>query len=254
MGAGHAHVLYVHEHSPVHRLAAEVKVAAVLVFVVAVAVTPRQAVGAFAFYGAIALAVVALSRIPPGFLLLRLAGILPFILFAFFIPFIGTGERIDLVWLTVSREGVWAAWNIIAKASLGATASIVLVATTEVPAILKGLSALKVPAVIVSIGGFMVRYLELIVEELGRMRMAMTARGHDPRWLWQVRPIATGAGAMFVRSYERGERVHAAMVSRGFTGEMPVIEPLAPGLKMWAGGMLLPLAALAVSVASLVSR
>jgi cobalt/nickel transport system permease protein len=53
------------------------------------------------------------------------------------------------------------------------------------------------------------------------MRVAMTARGYDPRWISQARPIASSAGALFVRSYERGERVHAAMLARGFTGEMP---------------------------------
>lgn len=252
MGAGHAHVLYVHEHSPVHRLAPEVKVAAVLVYVIAVAVTPREAFVAFAFYAVAALGVVVLSRIPLGFLLLRLAGVLPFIVFAFFIPFIGTGERVDLMWLSVSRDGLWAAWNIVAKASLGATGSIVLVATTEVPGILKGMSVLRMPAVVVSIAGFMVRYLELIVDELGRMRMAMTARGHDPRWLWQVRPIATGAGAMFVRSYERGERVHAAMTSRGFTGEMPVLGGATPSLSVWVTAMAIPVAAVVVAVSAMV--
>jgi cobalt/nickel transport system permease protein len=46
----------------------------------------------------------------------------------------------------------------------------------------------------------MVRYLEVLAGELGRMRTAMTARGYDPRWLWQVRPIASSAGALFIRS------------------------------------------------------
>ncbi len=254
MGVGHAHVLYIHEHSPVHDLAPQVKVAAVLLFVVAVAVTPRQALGAFAFYAIAALVVVIVSRIPVGFLLLRLAGILPFILFAFFLPFIGTGDRVDIGWLNLSQDGLWAAWNIMVKATLGATASIVLVATTEVPAILRGMSALRVPPVLVSIAGFMVRYLELIVDELTRMRMAMTARGHDPRWLWQVRPLAAGAGAMFVRSYERGERVHAAMTSRGFTGEMPSTSTIRSGRWSWVVAMVVPAAALVVAVLSLVTR
>ncbi|MDH4140914.1 MAG: energy-coupling factor transporter transmembrane protein EcfT, partial [Coriobacteriia bacterium] len=35
---------------------------------------------------------------------------------------------------------------------------------------------------------------------------------------------------LFIRSYERGERVYAAMLSRGFTGTLPSPEPLALGL------------------------
>ena len=50
------------------------------------------------------------------------------------------------------------------------------------------------------------------------MRRARLSRGHDPRFLWQVGATARGVGALFVRSYERGERVHLAMLSRGFDG------------------------------------
>ena len=52
----------------------------------------------------------------------------------------------------------------------------------------------------------------------------MTARCHDPRWLWQARPLASSVGVLFVRSYERGERVHQAMLARGFTGTMPDLD------------------------------
>lgn len=224
MGIGHAHTLYLHGHSRVHRLEAETKVVAVFVFVVAVAVTPREAVWAFAIDAGVATAVLIAARIPFRFLVARLAGILPFIAFAFLIPFIASGEQIDLGLVSVSKDGLWAAWNIMAKATLGATAAIILAATTEVQKILRGMTVLRVPAVFVSIAGFMIRYLELIVEELGRMRLAMESRGYDPRWLWQIRPIASASGALFVRSYERGERVHAAMTARGFTGVMPVLD------------------------------
>ncbi len=53
------------------------------------------------------------------------------------------------------------------------------------------------------------------------MRMARIARGDSPRALHQARAIATGIGALFLRSYERGERVYAAMLSRGFDGKAP---------------------------------
>ncbi len=253
MGVGHAHALYVHEHSPIHDLAPETKVAAVLLFVLSVAVTPGQAVWAFALYTTIAVGVLWLSRIPLRFLTLRLAGILPFILFAFFIPFIGSGERIDFLWFTVSVDGAWAAWGIVAKATLGATASILLVATTEVPGILRGLAKLKVPVIVVTIAGFMIRYLELIVDEVQRMRQAMASRAYEPRWMGHVRPIATGAGSLFIRSYERGERVHSAMVSRGYDGTMPVLSDVRLSGLDWAKALGLPLmAAIAATVALVV--
>jgi len=224
MGAGHAHALYVHEHSVVHHMAPEAKLVATFLFVVAVAVTPRQAVWAFAVYAVLLASVTVISRVRPSFVALRLTAVVPFVLFAVLIPFVAGGESVDVLGVDVSREGLWGAWNVLAKASLGATASILLAATTEISEMLRGMSILKMPPVLTAIAMFMVRYLVLVSGELGRMRTAMTARGYDPRWLWQAKPVAASAGALFIRSYERGERVHAAMVARGFTGEMPDLD------------------------------
>ncbi|MBW3666093.1 MAG: cobalt ECF transporter T component CbiQ [Actinobacteria bacterium] len=252
MGAGHAHALYVHEHSAVHRLAPEAKLAAALSFIAAVAVTPREAVWAFGLYALVLALVLAAARVPPRFLFLRLLGILPFVAFAFLIPFVATGDRVEVLGIEVSGEGLWGAWNILAKATLGAATSIGLAATTEVPKLIEGLGALKVPAVLVSIAAFMIRYLELIAEELGRMRMAMAARGYDPHWLGQVKPIAAAAGAMFVRSYERGERVHSAMLARGYSGVMPVLRPAGAGWFDWLLAMTLPLTGVVIAAVALV--
>lgn len=253
MGAGHAHALYVHEHSFVHRLAPQVKVASGFGFVLLVAITPREAVWGFLIYATAIVAVAIASKIRPIFMALRLLGILPFVAFAFLIPFIASGQQIEVLGVEVSREGLWAAWNILAKASIGAATSIVLAATTEVPDILAGMNRLKVPVVLTSIAGFMIRYLELIVEEIGRIRVAMASRGYDPRWLWQARPIATSAGAMFVRSYERGERVYDAMVARSFTGEMPELRRRDPTARDWLVGAMLPGLGLVVAVLGLVA-
>lgn len=221
MGAGHSHALYVHEHSPLHRLAPEAKLAAAVGLISVIAVTPRREVWAFATYATIVAALVVVSRIGPRFVLTRLIAVVPFVVFALFIPFIATGETVEVWGLDLSVEGLWGTWNILAKAVLGASVSIVLTATTEIPDIIRGMGVLRVPVLFISIAMFMVRYLELIADEMRRTRLAMTARGYDPRWLAQAGPIAGAAGALFVRSYERGERVHAAMLSRGFDGEMP---------------------------------
>jgi cobalt/nickel transport system permease protein len=238
MGAGHSHALYVHEHSAVHRMAPPPKLVATLGIVASVAVTPREAIWAFGFY-AIALVLIArLSRVRLRFVAVRLLAIIPFVLFALFIPFIATGETIQVVGVDLSIDGLWGSWNILVKALLGASTSILLTATTEVPDIIRGMGVLRVPALFTAIATFMIRYLQLVTDEVGRVRVAMTARGYDPRWIAQARPIATSAGALFVRSYERGERVHAAMVSRGFTGEMPALEEETVPGSQWAAAIL----------------
>ncbi len=250
MAGAHQHLL-LPGTSPIHRLAPEAKIVGAFLFAVGVSITPRTAVWAFALNAV----VVALAMRITGYrvrqAVVRFAAVLPFVGFALFIPLIAGGDQTQVLGIGLSIEGLWASWNVIAKATLGTGASLVLAGSTPIPDVVRGLGRLRVPTVIVSIVAFMFRYLDLIVEEMARVRVAMTARGHDPRWLWQAKPIATSAGAMFVRSYERGERVHGAMLARGFTGTMPQMDHRAATLSDWllsaaAGAISLSLATLAL--------
>lgn len=251
MGAGHAHALHVHGHSPVHRLAPEAKVVAVFAFVVAVALTPREALWAFALDALALLVVARVARVPLRFLLTRMLVVVPFVLFALLLPFIAEGERTTVLGVPVAVEGLWGMATILSRSLLGVAASVLLAATTEVPRILRGLERLRIPPVLTAIAAFMLRYLEVIAGELGRMRRAMTARGYDPRWLWQARPIAAGAGALFIRSYERGERVHAAMLARGWDGQMPDLVADRAEPADWARAAPLPAVALVLAAGAL---
>ncbi len=223
MSAGHHEGLFVEGHSRLHRMAPEAKVAAAVGFVFAVALTPRYAWWSIVIDMVAVVVALALTGFAPSLIARRILAVVPFVLFAFLIPFIADGEQVTVGPLTMSREGLWGTWNIVSKAVIGISVSIALAGTTPVADILTGLGKLRVPSIFTAIAGFMFRYLELIVADLGRMRTAMTSRGYRPQWIWQAKPIAASAGSMFVRSYERGERVHAAMMSRGFTGEMPVL-------------------------------
>ncbi len=138
--------------------------------------TPREAFWAFGAHAALVVAAAAAGRLPPGFVLRRLLIEAPFLLFAVFLPFVGRGERLEVIGLSLSREGLWAAWNILAKATLGAAASVILASTTRVPDILKGFARLRFPRVLTAMMGFMVRYLDVVIGELGRMRTALRSR------------------------------------------------------------------------------
>lgn len=223
MSGTHTHALFVHGDSRLHILPPTVKLVALGLFVLAVVLTPREAFWAFGIHALLVAAAMGTARLRPGFVAKRLLIEVPFVLFAFFLPFVAGGEQVEVFGIDLSREGLWGGWNIIAKGTLGLAASIVLTAATTVPDILAGLDRLKVPRLITSIAGFMVRYLDVIAGEMHRMRMAMLSRGHDPRWIWQLKAYATSAGALFIRSYERGERVYYAMVARGFEGHIPAL-------------------------------
>ena len=189
-----------------------------------------------------------LSQLSPVFVARRLVVETPFVLFAVFLPLIGRGERLDVLGVSLSVDGLWAAWNILIKATLGLFTSIILGATTTIAEILHGLEHLHMPRLITAITGFMVRYADLITGEMTRMRIARESRGYNPRWFWQARAVAASAGALFIRSYERGERVYLAMVSRGYSGSMPLgHDPVVP-VNQWAAALTLPALAAAVAV------
>ncbi|MBV7669263.1 cobalt ECF transporter T component CbiQ [Streptomyces halstedii] len=246
MGAGHAHTLYRHGHSPVHRLPPHCKLVAVLGFVVVVVSTPREALWAFALYAALLAAVAAVARVPAGFLLKRLVIEVPFVAFALLMPFVVPGEQTELLGLTVSVPGLWGAWNVLAKGTLGVAASVLLASTTELRSLLLGLQRLRLPPLLVQIASFMLRYGDVITDELRRMSIARRSRGFEARGVRHWGVLAKTAGALFIRSYERGERVHLAMVSRGYTGTMPVIDEVTASRAQWAYACALPVLALGV--------
>ncbi|MEV5496502.1 cobalt ECF transporter T component CbiQ [Nonomuraea fuscirosea] len=245
MGAGHRHQLYLPGDSVVHRLPPQCKLLAVFAFALVVVATPRERFWAFAVYALLLAGVAMVARVPLPYVLRRMVIEVPFVLFAFFIPVIGLGERTTVLGLSLSVPGLWAAWNILAKATLGVVASILLAATTEPRTILLGAQRLRLPGLLVQIAMFMLRYMDVILDEMRRMRVARESRGFVARDLRHVPVIARSAGALFIRSYERGERVHLAMLSRGYDGQMPIIHDMSASVRQWGTALALPAVALA---------
>lgn len=250
MGAGLVDARYVPGDGPLHRLPPQCKVVALLAFVLAVASTPREAFWAFGLHALAVAAVARLGGLRVATVVRRLSIELPFLAFAVLLPLVGGGERTEVLGLSLSSAGLWAAWNVVAKGTLGVAAGIVVAATTAVPQLLHGLERLHLPRRFVAVAGFMVRYLDLTAGEAQRMAVARRSRGHDPRWLGQAQAVAATAGTLFIRSYERGERVHLAMRSRGYDGTLPDLDQPAPTGRDWLGALALPVAAAFVALAA----
>ncbi len=188
------HHLYVPGASPLHRLAPQCKLAATVLFVLAIVATPREAFGAFVAYAVILIGLTFVGQIPLTFVLRRLVIEIPFLAFALLLPVVGQGERVEVLGMSLSVAGLWAMWNILVKATLGVAATVIMAATTPVPALLHGLEHLRLPKVFVGICAFMIRYADVVTGEMHRMRVARASRGSDPRWLWQARATAASAG------------------------------------------------------------
>lgn len=221
MGGPHGHKLHFHGHSPIHRAPAHRKLLALVGFVLIVVATPRDWFGIYAVYLAVLGAVIALSGVPVRYLAKRMVVEVPFVLFAATLPFVARGPDVEVFGISLSESGLLSAWALLAKGTLGVLASLTLAATTEPQELLAGLERLRFPNLLVQIMGFMVRYLDVVTTEMHRMKIARESRGFSARnpKHWPV--LARSAGALFIRSYERGERVHLAMLSRGYTGRMP---------------------------------
>lgn len=197
---------------------------------------------AFAGYALLIGAALAWARVPARRVTTGLAIEVPFVVFALLLPLVGPAPQ---VWFGLSVPGLWAAWNILVKASLGVLAATLLAATTRPTELITGLQALRLPAAFVAILTFFIRYVDVVADQFQRMRVAQRSRGLDARSsrAWPV--LASGLGALFVRSFERGERVHLALISRGYDGRLPA----SPTEGQSWPAVLLPGAALLVLVA-----
>jgi cobalt/nickel transport system permease protein len=196
----------------------------------------------FAYFSIIWLALI-LAKIPPLTVVKRHLIEIPFIAFALLMPFFGQGERVEFLGLLLYQEGIEAGAGIIAKATLGVLTAILLSATTTAREILRGLEILKLPTLLVQIASFMLRYLNVVTDEMERMRVARASRGFQETGIKHWKVLANSAGALFIRSYERGERVHLAMLSRGYSGTLPKIERVALTKSQILYGLSLPISA-----------
>jgi cobalt/nickel transport system permease protein len=214
--------------SPVHRLDPRAKLIGLTGVTLVAVSTPLRAWPAYVACAAVLTGTAAVARVPARTLWRRARVVLPLVLFvAVFVPFVRAGDPVDLGPFTVSEQGLATFATVSAKAILGTLSAVLLGATTSFPDVLHALERLKAPRLLVLIAAFMYRYLFVIVDEVGRMRAALAARGYAPRHALQAAAIGRVATALFLRTYERAERVHLAMLARGWSQAMPRLDVLA---------------------------
>jgi cobalt/nickel transport system permease protein len=213
--------------SPIHRLDPRAKILGLAGITVVGVSTPLHAWPAFVACLVALAAIAAFARVGPGVIWSRVRVIVPLVVFvAAFVPFVRGGPTIQVGPLSLSETGLAIFALVTAKATVGAFAAVLLGATTSFPDILHGLERLRMPRLLTVIAAFMYRYVFVIVDEARRMRAALAARAYRPRHLGQAAAIGRLVTALFLRSYERGERVYLAMLARGYAGTMPRLSVL----------------------------
>jgi cobalt/nickel transport system permease protein len=201
--------------SPIHRLDPRTKLVLGLALILTLVEMPQRAWPALGIALGLLLVVALLSRVPIPYLLSRSAAVIPFAFLVTFFRVIPQG-----------KEGFVAGAVIGAKAWLSALALVLLSATTPFPLLLKGMEKLKMPQVLVLILSFMYRYIFVLLDEAMRMERAWASREAGRNWWASFKAMAGVAGVLFIRSYERAERVYQAMLARGFEGEVRTLNPL----------------------------
>lgn len=199
---------------PLTALAPEVKVIALVAFLVVVALTPPSHPWAYAIQLLVALGAAVLAFVPLGTLARRSVFELPVLAVAAVYAVLGHGPRVDLGPLSLSEPGVRVAVAVLAKATIGIVAVSAVAATTTATALVRGLHRLRFPAWFCDLVAVAARQVDVLREEAARIRLAASVRagGRHRRDEW--RAVVRSLGGLFVRSSERAERLTMAITLR----------------------------------------
>lgn len=187
---------------------------------VCIVTTPNGAWRSFSAYALILAALLLASRLPAWYALARIGAAGAFaVLIAAFVPFMAPGARpAGVPWFQPTREGLALFGGIVAKSLLSIACLLLLASTTRFDRLLAGAESAGCPRLVAMVLSFMYRYVFLIADDLMRMVQAKRARGPERRPWRDVAALSSMTGTLFVRSYERAERVYLAMCARGFDG------------------------------------
>jgi cobalt/nickel transport system permease protein len=209
--------------SVIHRLDPRAKVLGLATVTVVCVTTPLGAWPVYVACAAVLAAVAGAAGIRAREVVRRVRPVLVLVVpVAAVVPLVRTGGAAFAVGpLTVHEAGLAVLAGVAVKTALGACSAALLTLSTSYADVLRALKAMRVPRTLVLIATLMYRYLFVIVAEVQRMRAALAARGYRPRSVARAGTMGRVATALFLRSYGRGERVHLAMLARGFDGSMP---------------------------------
>jgi cobalt/nickel transport system permease protein len=217
------------QDTPLHRRDPRAKLLATLGFIVAVVSYHRYEISALLPLALYPAALVGMGDIPARWLLRKLLIASPFaVMVGLANPFLDTTVRLHLGSLAVS--GGWISYaSILLRFALTVSAALALVAGTGFNTVCMALGRLGAPRVFVVQLLFLYRYLFVLAEEGLRMVRARNLRSFAGRGQG-LKVYAAMLGQLLLRTMDRAQRIHQAMLCRGFDGQIRVGRPLQFGL------------------------
>ncbi|HLG30095.1 MAG TPA: cobalt ECF transporter T component CbiQ [Candidatus Brocadiales bacterium] len=223
---------YKDRNNLIYRLDPRTKLIFSLVFLISMVLTPIKEIERFGFYFALILIIIFIARISPVYVFKRSVIVIPFILVvAGLAVFFTEGRVIKEIDFTIFKlrftyEGISILLNALVKSWLSVVALTTIMLTTRFEDLLRGVELLKAPQIIVIMMSFMYRYIFVLIDEAAHLMQARNIRYFGGRFLSQIPVLGNMVGILFIRTYERAERIYAAMAVRGFTGQMRSINTL----------------------------
>lgn len=218
-----------------NRLAVHTRLLCIFLLVFAIALTPMGRWWTWALYGTMTLPILYWSQVDLRMLSKRMAIELAFISVIILGTLFRAGGQLlwQWGWLQITTYGLMILGSVSIKAFLSLLLLNILTLSTSVPLLLQALVMLKMPPILVSIFASMYRYIGVLTNEFKAMRRAATARNfslqnlynhqrHDRPWQRQV--LGNMLGVLFIRTYDRGDRIYQAMLARGYQGTPIMIE------------------------------
>ena len=211
-----------YQDTVIHRLDPRVKVITTMLFIIVVVSYPKYAVLDLVPFLFFPMLLMMLGDIPALLIAKKVLVLSPFALFVgIFNPLLDTHEMTIAGGVTLSAGWVSFA-SIVLKYSLTISAALALIATTSFPGVCQALRRIGFPALFISQLLFLYRYLFVLLEETMRVVRARDLRSFGGKGMG-MRVFVRIVGTLFLRTVERAERIYRAMLSRGFRGELPVL-------------------------------
>lgn len=210
--------LLANSNSTIHRLDARAKVLVTLLFILCVVSFNRYELTALFPFFIFPIVMIALAGLPPLFFLKKIILLCPFVLAVGIFNLFFDREILFQVGPLGISGGCISLASILARSILTVGAAFILVGVTGFTAVCQALERLGMPQVFAVQLLFLYRYIFVITEESGRASRARELRSFGKKGLG-MHSVGSMIGHLLLRTWQRAERIHMAMLTRGFNGE-----------------------------------
>lgn len=216
------------QDTPIHRRDPRAKVIAALAFIVTVVSYDKYDLSGPIPLFIYPVAMVAIGNLPPGYLLGKLLLASPFALIVgIFNPLLDRSIVMHIGPVHIS--GGWISYvSILLRFCLTLSAALILISTTGFNSVCLALARMKAPKSLTVQFMLLYRYIFVLANEASRMFKAWSLRS-GPSKRMPLKVFASLVGQLLIRALDRAQRIHMAMLSRGFDGEIRLLRPLTFG-------------------------